>query len=74
MSADAKKSGAEKLRRNGGDENVGGGDCVALAGYGDGGRDGKAGKKLSVFSGVENLAGKLGRVRPQRNVVASAAV
>ncbi len=39
-----------------------------------GGRDGKAGKELRVLAGVENLAGKLGSVSPERDLVAPAAV
>ena len=72
--ADANESRVKELGRDDGDHDVGGSDGSAVGSHGDPGGDGKAGKKLGVFSGVENLAGELGGVRPEGDLVAAAAV
>ncbi len=74
MRADAAERGAEKLGGNDGDNDLGVRCGRAVAGDGDGGRDGEAGEELRVFSGVDDLARELGAVRPERDLVAAAAV
>ena len=48
--------------------------AARVAGDGDVGGEGKAGKELRVFAGVDDLLGELGAVRPEGDLVAAAAV
>ncbi len=48
--------------------------AARVAGDGDVRREGKAGKELRVFAGVDDLLRELGTVRPERDLVAAAAV
>ena len=74
MRAEAGEGGAEKLRGNDGEDDLGLGDGGVVAGDGDVGGDGKAGEKERVFAGVVDLLGELGAVRPESELVAAAAV
>jgi hypothetical protein len=72
--ADAGQRGAQELRGNDGDDNFGlptaalSPVTVRSAGMG------KPGRKRLVFAGVNDLLGKLGAVRPERDLVTAATV
>ena len=65
MRADAGEGGAEKLRGNNRDDDLGVGYGGVVAGDGDLGREGKTGKEELVFAVGDDLLGKLGAVRPE---------
>ena len=74
MRGDAGQRGAQKLRGDDGDQNIGGRDGAAVAGYDEVRRDRDSGKKLRVLAGVRDLLRELEAVRPERDLVAAAAV
>ena len=74
MGAEAGEGGAEKLRRDDGDDDLGIGDGGVVAGDGDLGGEGKAGEEERVFAGVDDLLRGLRAVRPEGELVAAAAV
>jgi hypothetical protein len=64
---------AQKLRGNNRDNNFSVADGGVLAGDRELGREGKAGQEGLVLTGVDDLLGKLGAVRPERDLMASTA-
>jgi hypothetical protein len=72
--AETGERGAEKLGRNDGYDNLGVADYGIVAGDSEACGDGKAGEKERVFAGGNNLLGFLEAVRPERELVAAAAV